>query len=116
MNRKPPRLGKLQPKLKAAEHRTLLPKPPTYANRIARDPTLAFYNSAEWRNLRSAIMRERGRTCQKCGQPADRPYCDHIEEIRDGGASLDPQNIQVLCASCHAFKTGRARARRFGLA
>lgn len=115
MPRKPSRLGRLTPKLKAAEYRTVIPKPPTYASRIARDPLLAFYNSAPWRNLRAAILRERGPTCQKCGAHADRPYCDHVREIRDGGAELDPGNVQVLCASCHAIKTGQARARRLGI-
>lgn len=116
MPRKPSRLGKLPPKLKAAESRTVLPKPPTYANRIAQDPLLKFYNSAEWRNLRTAILRQRGPTCEQCGAHASRPYVDHKDEIRDGGARLDPGNCQVLCASCHAIKTGQARARRLGIA
>jgi 5-methylcytosine-specific restriction endonuclease McrA len=106
----------LKPLLKAAEFRTVPVKPRTYANRIAEDPLLAFYNSTEWRNLRAAILRERGPTCQKCGAHADRPYVDHVEEIRDGGARLDPGNCRVLCPSCHGLKTGQARARRFGLA
>ena len=114
--KKRPRLGKLPPLVKTADFRTCAPRPPTYANRLAADPILGFYNSAPWRNLRASILRERGPNCQKCGAHADRPYCDHVQEIRDGGAQLDPSNVEVLCASCHAIKTGQARARRLGIA
>lgn len=115
MPRKPPKVRMMKPRLQAMDHRTCPPRPRTYANRVAEDPILAFYNSTEWRNLRAAIIRERGPTCQKCGTHADRPYCDHIEEIRDGGERLNPVGIEVLCASCHGLKTAQARARRFGL-
>ena len=116
MTRKPPpRLGKLTPKLKAAEFRTVLPKPRTFANRIAADPLLGFYQTPEWRALRSAVIKERGPICEKCGA-GGRIYVDHIQELRDGGAPLDRSNLMCLCSSCHVIKSGQARARRFGIA
>lgn len=41
-------------------------------------------------------------------------YADHITELQDGGAPLDPANGQALCARCHGRKTARARAARLG--
>ena len=107
MARKPPRLKMVQPQLKAAEFRTC-PPPPKKAD--------DFYSSAPWRDLRSAILRERGPTCEKCGAQGGRVYLDHITELRDGGAALDRSNLMILCPSCHTAKTGQARARRLGLA
>jgi hypothetical protein len=47
--------------------------------------------------------------------PYDRLYADHIVEIQDGGAILDPANGQMLCAKHHKIKTDAARAKRLGL-
>jgi 5-methylcytosine-specific restriction endonuclease McrA len=37
---------------------------------------------------------------------------DHIVERKDGGADLDPNNIELLCHAHHQKKTALARARR----
>jgi 5-methylcytosine-specific restriction enzyme A len=37
---------------------------------------------------------------------------DHITEIADGGAKLDPDNTWLLCITCHAIKTQAARKAR----
>ena len=116
MARKPPRVRMMQPRLKAAEFRTVLPPARTFANRLKADPHLSFYQSNEWRSLRDAVIRERGRHCARCGKEGGRVYVDHIEEVRDGGAPLDRSNLQILCSSCHVVKSGEARARRLGIA
>jgi 5-methylcytosine-specific restriction endonuclease McrA len=46
--------------------------------------------------------------CERCGFTAV-DECqldpDHIVPIGKGGAPLDPENIQVICANCHRLKT-----------
>lgn len=73
-----------------------------------------FYTSNEWRKLVAAIKRERGAWCEVCGAGGKgvRIIGDHKQEIRDGGAKLDPINVELLCASCHNVKTAEAKAVR----
>lgn len=70
-----------------------------------------FYLSREWRSLVAKIKRERGNWCERCGS-GDRVIADHIIERRDGGADLDPSNVELLCFTHHQRKTAQARARR----
>ena len=82
---------------------------------IAREPLKradAFYVSKEWRALMSTILKQRGRVCERCGRSGCRIFGDHIVELKDGGAKLDPKNVQLLCGSCHTAKTARAKAQR----
>jgi 5-methylcytosine-specific restriction endonuclease McrA len=63
-------------------------------------------------------MRRDRYTCRVCGTRARRQQLevDHIREIARGGASLDYDNLQTLCKSCHRRKTSeflRSRGRRF---
>ena len=83
------------------------------AARVAAAPKVAeaFYQSAAWRSLVARVKRERGSWCQRCGSRR-RVIADHIVERRDGGADLDPNNIEMLCFDHHAAKTAAARARR----
>ncbi|PJN94455.1 HNH endonuclease [Amaricoccus sp. HAR-UPW-R2A-40] len=74
-----------------------------------------FYQSKEWRRLVARLKRERGAWCQRCGS-THRVTGDHIQELKDGGAPLDPANVELLCQACHNTKTAKARARRVGLA
>ncbi|MCB5173666.1 HNH endonuclease [Microvirga sp. SM9] len=70
-----------------------------------------FYTSPEWRELVARLKRERGAYCRRCGS-TDRIIADHIIERKDGGADLDPNNIELLCHAHHQKKTAQARARR----
>lgn len=81
--------------------------------RIAAPPKIAesFYQSREWRALAAEIKRERGCKCERCGSK-DRVIADHIIERKDGGADLDPANVELLCHAHHAEKTAAARAAR----
>lgn len=94
----PSRIGTLAPRIKA------LPKKAD-----------SFYLSPEWRALVAEVKRERGAWCQRCGS-THRVTGDHIQELKDGGAPLDPANVELLCQACHNTKTAKARARRVGLA
>ena len=91
-----------------------IPAPPS---RVSKPPKIAerFYLTPEWKALVSMLINERGRQCQACGREGCRIYADHITERKDGGADLDPSNIQLLCGSCHSTKTASARRARLGL-
>ncbi|UHD44925.1 HNH endonuclease [Aureimonas altamirensis] len=74
----------------------------------------AIYTSPEWRSLIASIKRERGSACEKCGATGSRIIGDHVREIRDGGATLDRRNVQLLCIPCHSTKTAMAKRERMG--
>ncbi|RUM06802.1 HNH endonuclease [Rhizobium chutanense] len=78
----------------------------------------AFYLSPEWRALMSEIIRQRGRVCEdpRCDgrthKRGMRVFGDHIVELKDGGAPLDPNNVMLRCGASHTRKTAAARAKR----
>lgn len=71
-----------------------------------------FYLSAEWRKLIDNIKRERGDKCEDCPRHGVRLFGDHIKELKDGGAKLDPRNVRLRCGRCHTIKTNAERAKR----
>lgn len=86
-----------------------------------------FYSSADWRALCDWLKAERwpwlvlshghcceDPACQAKHRLGQRIYFDHIVELRDGGAPLDPDNIMGRCGSSHTRKTIAERARRLG--
>lgn len=78
-----------------------------------------FYLSAEWKELMVNIKRVRGNRCCDPDHPSDVPrwkgriYGDHIVEMNDGGAALDPRNIMLRCHLCHQRKTSQQRTLRY---
>jgi 5-methylcytosine-specific restriction endonuclease McrA len=77
-------------------------------------PTLDFYGSAAWKEVRLEVQRACKRTCQRCRKPDTRIYVDHIVELKDGGAPLERSNLIGLCAVCHGRKTADEKAKRSG--
>ena len=77
-----------------------------------------LYTSPEWRSLVDKLIKKRGRICQGEKHKGNRDltgrrvFGDHVKELRDGGAPLDPDNVELLCGSCHTAKTNRVRAAR----
>ena len=63
-----------------------------------------IYKTKAWKTARRfALYRDEG-WCVICKEkPA--VLVDHIIEIKDGGSPYDPENLQSLCARCHAKKT-----------
>jgi len=59
----------------------------------------------EWRTLRTRYLREHP-DCELCGSN-DRVQVDHIVPLANGGARLDPNNLQTLCFTHHSQKTRR---------
>lgn len=102
---------------------TLAPRISQIDLRSAKPPAKqadSFYISREWKDARAMALAVGNYHCAKCGVKGRRTpqsqgpmlVVDHIKEIKDGGAKLDQDNLQVLCARCHAKKTYRARAAR----
>lgn len=71
----------------------------------------ALYLSPEWRSLMVQIKRDRGARCEDCGS-THRVAGDHVVEVKDGGAPLDPKNVRLRCQACHNAKTAKAKAAR----
>lgn len=81
-----------------------------YAPKVA----MAFYSSPEWKALRSARMKDADYRAAKQRAGGGRVILDHVHEIKDGGAPLDPRNTQWLTMAEHATKTERAKGARVG--
>ena len=67
----------------------------------------AFYHSKAWRDL-SYLLRLKSGKCQRCGRIADikQLHAHHKvlltpSNINDISISLNPDNIEILCSSCH---------------
>jgi hypothetical protein len=74
-------------------------------------PHAHIYGSERWKQLRRKLVREHP-YCARCGARGRRLYCDHKQELRDGGPAFDASNIEVLCHPCHMAKTAEARRAR----
>lgn len=71
------------------------------ASRPARH---GFYSTPEWRRLRD-WYRARHPLCEECqrqGRVTAAELVHHRVEISEGGAPLDPENLESLCWSCHS--------------
>lgn len=97
------KLGTLPPRVAAGEHRRVRP---------AAKQAAAVYQTTEHRQWRAEVIRRAGGMCQSCGRADGRLFADHVQELRDGGAPLDPGNGRALCGACHTRKTAAARAAR----
>jgi 5-methylcytosine-specific restriction endonuclease McrA len=74
-----------------------------WARYAAKHPELArFYQGASWKAAaRQQLLRETN--CRVCGRLA--VAADHIHNRAEGGADLDPSNLQSLCFEHHRRKT-----------
>lgn len=109
---KSPRLKTFGPRLRTIDTRKV--KPPEKA-------VEPFYSSREWQEVRALVLKRDNWTCVRpgCGRHGgrfggERMFVDHIVERKDGGADLDPANLEVLCSSCHVAKTHAERVERHG--
>jgi 5-methylcytosine-specific restriction enzyme A len=62
------------------------------------------YASPIWKRLRAEARARAGSRCERCGGPGSQ--ADHVTALALGGEFADPSNVQWLCRSCHASKTG----------
>lgn len=78
------------------------------------DTERGFYQSAAWRAVRAAFLREHS-VCTRCqgrGRVVVAVVADHVLPLKDGGARFDWANLQALCVSCHNRKTAGETAKR----
>src|SRR5262245_23694589 len=70
-------------------------------------PGHPFYLSREWRTLRAQVLRLKPycRICLLLGMRTLATDLDHIKPISQGGARLEPRNLQPLCGTHHRQKT-----------
>lgn len=70
-----------------------------------------FYSNRKWIEVRDFIKRRDKMTCQSCGEPITGRYIvDHIKEVNETNVhywdiAYNPENLQLLCQSCHNAKT-----------
>ena len=78
------------------------------------DAEVGFYQSARWRTVRAAFLREHPlcRVCAAFGRVVAAVVVDHVVPVKDGGARFDTGNLQALCISDHNAKSARETARR----
>lgn len=104
---KRPKLGALAPRFPTMDSRTVP---------VAPKETDSHYGSAAHKDWARAVKVRAGWRCQHpgCsnGPPEHRLYADHVVELRDGGAPLDPANGKALCGKHHTLKTVQERAAR----
>lgn len=70
-----------------------------------------FYDSAVWKKARRLQLSKQPlcKHCSMAGKIVAATEVDHIVRMSEGGAALDPDNLQSLCHSCHSIKTGREK-------
>lgn len=76
-----------------------------YKSRRRDSKEQAFYSSTDWRKARAWKLKHTP-ICEICRMD-NATMVDHIVPIKQGGAGLDPNNLQSLCQSCHNRKTAR---------
>lgn len=97
--------------------KTITPRIAAIDTRAARSADRApspYTWSAEHKSWRRLVLKRAGGKCEwpGCGRAEKRMFADHIVELKDGGAPLDPANGQCLCGKHHTLKTHQARLHR----
>ena len=74
----------------------------------------SFYNSKRWRALRNYFIQKFPlcNICKRKGITKGAQCVDHIKPISMGGSMVDQKNLQSLCNSCHAIKSGKESAEK----
>lgn len=75
-------------------------------NQTAATRASARPKGQNWARTFVEIGRRDGFRCRRCGG-ADDLQLDHVNPISKGGTN-DPDNLQLLCASCNLRKSARA--------
>ena len=99
------------PRLPKGKSRPWIPKKPQHMREV---DNASFYNSKRWRALRNYYI-QANPLCEKCkrdGIITGSQMVDHVVPITMGGSPVDQKNLQSLCNSCHAKKSGRESAEK----
>ncbi len=66
---------------------------------------LNFYNSRAWRKVAKYVRVSRHGVCEMCGLPGNEVHhIIHLNNynVHDTNVSLNPDNLKLLCTSCHS--------------
>ena len=76
-----------------------------------RTETDKFYHTPAWRAVRARFLKLYPFCveCKRKGIIKSGRVVDHITPIKQGGDKLNYSNLQTLCDSCHAKKSGKER-------
>ena len=100
------------PTLPKGKRRPWIPEKPKH---MREGDNASFYNSKRWRALRNYFI-QMNPLCSQCERDGNGPtgaQCvDHIKPISMGGSMVSISNLQALCNSCHAIKSGRESAEK----
>ena len=77
----------------------------------------AFYTSEAWRKACSAVWKRDNATCQRCGEQKqespDTPFhIHHITSFANEQLRAEPQNLVLLCETCHHFVHSKKNTNR----
>jgi 5-methylcytosine-specific restriction enzyme A len=56
-----------------------------------------------------SIKRERGSVCEKWAATSSGIVGDHVRKMRNGGATLDPRSVMLMCMKFHSLKTAQPK-------
>lgn len=63
-----------------------------------------FYHSGSWRKVRNIIVKHYLGLCQECGATGSEVHHKiplTVDNVNDPMISLNPDNLTLLCKSCH---------------
>lgn len=83
---------------------------------MARDFAIAFYSSKLWEDTRDYIRKRDRYICQRCGALGEEVHHKvHLspENINDLNITINPDNLILLCHSCHMKEHGKFQAMEF---
>ena len=78
---------------------------------LARKADHSFYNTTEWRTLRSVVLAQEP-ICKVCGKEFSTEVDHILPRVTYAHLALERSNCQGLCRSCHSKKTKRETAGR----
>ena len=67
------------------------------------------YHTTRWRELRLSVLQASPLCvhCEEVGVITLAQMVDHVKPVRLGGEFWNVSNLQPLCNSCHAVKSGK---------
>ena len=89
---------------------------------MAQDYARAFYNSGDWDRVRKAYARSRGGLCELClakgivraGTVVHHRIPITPENIRNPAVTMNFDNLELVCADCHAMEHRHGRRYSIG--
>ena len=82
---------------------------------MAREFSVMFYRSKQWRKIRAYIFKKYYGICQDCGKPGQEVH--HIifltpSNINDPSIALGEDNLILLCKGCHSARHNKKEITR----